>query len=363
MEPDDGRRDGGVDPEQRRCGRGRSRRYTASGSTAAAAMLPSETYPVSRTSTAQTTADDPQRERRQPEHDPRGGRDALPALEPDEHREHVAHDRRDAAGQREELGVGYPGSEDQHRDGALGDVDEADRNRVLPAEHSIEVGGAEIPAAVLPKIDAGEEATEQMAGRDRADEIGGEQPETAEGSAPRSSSGELEPQRRSGERPGLPEAVRQVALVGLRHVLGPIAHDGEGRRRGADLRGVEQLDLLPRLLRWRVTLEQGGQHLVDLRRGDPALPAFGHLEDEIEHLAHPLPGERRDVQEGHVAKKRRLGDQRLLPLARGVGVLLLHQVPLVHHDDQPGALIPGLGRDAEILVVEAQRRVHHQHAT
>ena len=68
-----------------------------------------------------------------------------------------------------------------------------------------------------------------------------------------------------------------------------------------------------------------------------------------------------DVEERHVAEKRRLGDQRLLTLARGVGVLLLDQVPLVHQDDQAGALLPGLGGDAEILVVQAHGRVHDEH--
>ena len=65
----------------------------------------------------------------------------------------------------------------------------------------------------------------------------------------RAPAGELESERRPGERPDLAKAVRQVALVGLRHVAWPIAHDRERRRCGADLGGVQQLHLLTRLLR------------------------------------------------------------------------------------------------------------------
>ena len=120
-------------------------------------MLPSETYPVSRTSTAQTTAETASASGRQPEHDPCGRGYPFPSLESHEHREHVSQDGRHTACQREQLGVGHPGSEDQHRDDALGDIDQRGRNCVLPAENPVEIGGAEVAAAVLPKIDSREE--------------------------------------------------------------------------------------------------------------------------------------------------------------------------------------------------------------
>ena len=176
---------------------------------------------------------------------------------------------------------------------------------------------------------------DQVAGRDGAQQVGGEQP-TGRGGAHR-----REPRRVNLSRSGEPENGQASRKPCARYrwydsgtSSGPVAHDGEGGRCGADLRGVEQLDLLARLLRRRVPLDQRGQHLVDLGRGDPQLAALGHLEDQVEHLPDPLAGERRDIEERHIAEKRRLGNQRFLSLPGGVGVLLLDQIPLVHQHDR-----------------------------
>ena len=77
----------------------------------------------------------------------------------------------------EQLGVGHLGSEDENRDGTLGDIDCGGWNRVFPAQDPIEVGGAEVPAAVLAKIDSGKESAEQIAGRYGPHKVGGEQPQ------------------------------------------------------------------------------------------------------------------------------------------------------------------------------------------
>jgi hypothetical protein len=65
-----------------------------------------------------------------------------------------------AASESEQLGVRYLGSEDEDGDGALGDVYHGGRDGVLPAEDSIKVGGAEVTAAVLAKVDSREETAE-----------------------------------------------------------------------------------------------------------------------------------------------------------------------------------------------------------
>ena len=148
----------------------------------------------------------------------------------------MTQDGRHSAGQREQLGVGDLRSEQQDRNGTLGNVEQRDRDGVLPSENPVEIGGAEIAAAVLSEIDFGEESADEIAGRDGAEKIGGEKPERRpRASASRPSPGELEPQGRAGKRPGFPEAVRQIALIRLGYLVRPVAHDGEGGRSGADL--------------------------------------------------------------------------------------------------------------------------------
>jgi hypothetical protein len=154
----------------------------------------------------------------------------------------------------------------------------------------------------------------------------------------------------------------QVALVGLRHFFRPVADDGESGRGSTDLRSVQQLDLLSRLLRGSVPLDQLGQNLVDLRGGYPHLSSLRHLQNQLEHLPDALTSQCGDIQKGNVPKKRCLGDESLLPLTSSVGVFLLDQVPLIHQDDQSGSPVPGLGRDPKILIVHADGGIHHQHA-
>ena len=60
-------------------------------------------------------------------------------------------------------------------------------------------------------------------------------------------------------------------------------------------------------------------------------------------------------------EERRLLLRFLLELGRGV-VLLLLQIPLVHHDDQAASALPGKMRDLQILVVQALRGIEHEDA-
>jgi len=41
----------------------------------------------------------------------------------------------------------------EHRGNAFGDVEQRDRNRILPAEDPVDVGGAEVPGAVFAEVD------------------------------------------------------------------------------------------------------------------------------------------------------------------------------------------------------------------
>ena len=90
--------------------------------------------------------------------------------------ENTCENGRYPARQREQLGVGYLWGEHQDRDSTLGDVDYSGGDSVLPAEDPIEIGGAEVAAAVLPKIDSREESAEQIARRYGSHKIGSEKP-------------------------------------------------------------------------------------------------------------------------------------------------------------------------------------------
>src|SRR5207247_2351570 len=59
--------------------------------------------------------------------------------------------------------------------GALDHVDHADGNRVLPAEHAVHVGGAEVVRAVLAQVDAFPEPAGDVARRRGADQVGEEE--------------------------------------------------------------------------------------------------------------------------------------------------------------------------------------------
>src|SRR5207245_11277841 len=61
--------------------------------------------------------------------------------------------------------------------GALGQIDETHGDRVLPAEHAVHVGRAEVLGAVFAQVDAPAELRGEIAGGRRPQQVGGQDPQ------------------------------------------------------------------------------------------------------------------------------------------------------------------------------------------
>ena len=89
----------------------------------------------------------------------------------------MSHHRGDTEGHGQPRGARRPAPEQDDRHRALRHVDEADRDRVLPAEHAVHVGRAEVLGAVLPQVDPAAELGGEIAGGRRPQQVGGEDPQ------------------------------------------------------------------------------------------------------------------------------------------------------------------------------------------
>ncbi len=161
------------------------------------------------------------------------------------------------------------------------------------------------------------------------------------------------------EPEGFPQAVLQVALVAEVELPVGVGLDDEAGGAGAHLGhevelGLEALHRGRGEVRHRIP-EEG----VELAGGDAPGVGVGHLVDQGEDLRDPLAGEGRHEDHGRVLEEAQvLAD----PVLHGQGRegVLLHQVPLVHHDDHGGAGVVGVAGDDRVLVGDALHRVHQQ---
>ena len=64
-----------------------------------------------------------------------------------------------------------PSRKEEHRDGALGDVEQGNGDRVLPAENPVDVGRAQILGAVLAQVDAPPHLAGDVTRRRRAEQV------------------------------------------------------------------------------------------------------------------------------------------------------------------------------------------------
>jgi hypothetical protein len=108
-----------------------------------------------------------------------------------------------------------------------------------------------------------------------------------------------------------------------------------------------------------------GRHRLDepvqLGRRDPPHPRLGHLVDRLEHLRRALAGQRRDVQDRRVVEELQLLPQLVVELLREVRPAPLHQVPLVHRDDDPAPGLVGGPGDGGVLVGGPLGGIDEQH--
>ena len=119
-------------------------------------------------------------ERVEREDGPEAGRDPLAPLELEIDRIVVPEDARqreqdgEIAG-RMNAGDGLePSGEAPGRQEALGHVEEKDRPEPPEPDHPRDVGGADVPRALRPDVDALQDEGKPVSERDRADQIGGE---------------------------------------------------------------------------------------------------------------------------------------------------------------------------------------------
>ena len=142
---------------------------------------------------------------------------------------------------------------------------------------------------------------------------------------------------------------------------GRFTKKGELRRRRRQLRDVLDLDVLALGRGGRVVLDQRQQLLVQFRRGDAAFARLVHPDRGLEHVEDALSVQHRGEDDRNVVERGEPFFQELGPLLHRVAVLL-HEVPLVHHDHAPLAVADDEVVDVQVLRFESLLRVEHQDA-
>src|SRR3954470_16264316 len=146
------------------------------------------------------------------------------------------------------------------------------------------------------------------------------------------------------------KAVLQEVGVVAGDALAGVDLDREARRRGADLRHVQQLQAVALLRRRLALLDELGEEAVELRRRD----AVAHPVAEHERLAQHAP----DVAAGQRARGQDLRAQPQLLRRAGalvieVGLVHRRDVPLVEHERRRRALLHRELGDAHVLARDA----------
>ena len=157
------------------------------------------------------------------------------------------------------------------------------------------------------------------------------------------------------------DVVLQEATVGLLDVLRQVDEEGKLRRRRRELRHVLDADVLALGCGGRVVLDERQQHLVELRGGDAALARLMYPDGRLQHVEDALLVDDRGEDNRNVVERGELLHQEVAPLLHRV-VALLHQVPLVDHDDASLAVADNQVVDVQILRLEPLLGVEHQDA-
>ena len=144
---------------------------------------------------------------------------------------------------------------------------------------------------------------------------------------------------RTGEVPVRTDLILEEATIRLLDPLGEVREESEAGHRRGELHDVLDLDVLALGGRRRRGLDDGEHDLVELRGGDALATTLVDLLDFLEDLEDTLLRQGRDEDDGEVGEGgESLTDSVLQGLDDGIA-LVLDEVPLVHADAEPLAIL------------------------
>ena len=167
---------------------------------------------------------------------------------------------------------------------------------------------------------------------------------------------------RTGEVPVRTDLILEEATIRLLDPLGEVREEGEAGYRCGELHDVFNLDVLALGCRRRRGFDDGEHDLVELRGGDALAATLVDLLDFLEDLEDTLLRQGRDEDDGEVGEgSQTLADSVLKGLDDGIA-LVLDEVPLIHADDEPLAILLDEREDVEVLALNTAGGVEHKDA-
>ena len=165
---------------------------------------------------------------------------------------------------------------------------------------------------------------------------------------------------RTGEVPVRTDLILEEATIRLLDPLGEVREEGEAGHRRGELHDVLDLDVLALGGRRRRGFDDGEHDLVELRGGDALAATLVDLLDFLEDLEDTLLRQGRDEDDGEVGEgSQTLADSVLEGLDDGIA-LVLDEVPLIHADDEPLAILLDEREDVEVLALDTAGGVEHK---
>ena len=165
---------------------------------------------------------------------------------------------------------------------------------------------------------------------------------------------------RTGEVPVRTDLILEEAAIRLLDPLGEVREEGKAGYRCGELHDVLDLDVLALGSRRRRGLDDGEHDLVELRGGDALAATLVDLLDFLEYLEDTLLRQGRDEDDGEVGEgSESLADSVLEGLDDSI-TLILDEVPLIHTDDEPLAILLDEREDIEVLALDTAGGVEHQ---
>ena len=165
---------------------------------------------------------------------------------------------------------------------------------------------------------------------------------------------------RTGEVPVRTDLILEEATIRLLDPLGQVREEGEAGYRRGELHDVLDLDVLALGRRRRRGLDDGKHDFVELRGGDALAATLVDLLDFLEDLEDTLLRQGRDEDDGEVGEgSQTLADSVLKGLDDGIA-LVLDEVPLIHADDEPLAILLDEREDIKVLALNTAGGIEHK---